>query len=277
MKEHKLVVFEDKKIRRIWHTDEWFFSVVDVVEVLTESSIPRRYWSDLKKQLEKEGFELYEKIVQLKLESSDGKKYSTDCANTKNVFRIIQSIPSKKAEPFKLWLAKVGYERVQEIENPELAHDRAKKYYEMKGYSDSWIDKRLRGIAVRHGLTDEWKSRDIKRPSEFAILTDEIARATFNLTTKEHKVYKGLDPKFKNQNLRDNMTELELIFGMLGEASTKEITKTNNSQGMDECKFSAKEGGDIAGRARKDLEKSIGRSVVSKEKFVPNSKKKQLE
>ena len=271
---HNLVVFQNKKIRRIWHEDEWYFSVIDVIEVLTESSVPRRYWSDLKNQLEnKEGFELYEKIVQLKLESSDGKFYATDCANTKSLFRIIQSIPSKKAEPFKQWLAQVGYERIEEIENPELGQDRIKNYYELKGYPKEWIDKRLRGITIRQELTSEWKNRDVKTEQEFAILTNEISKATFGKTIPEYREFKKLQKK--NQNLRDHMTDLELIFTMLGEASTKAITKEKDSQGFQECKDSANKGGNVAKRAREDLEKNLGKSVISEDNFLPKQKNKK--
>jgi DNA-damage-inducible protein D len=212
-----LVVFEGAKIRRMWHNEQWYFSVVDIVGILTDSSIPRRYWSDLKIKLEEEGSELYEKIVQLKLPSADGKKYNTDCANTESMFRIIQSVPSPKAEPFKRWLAKVGYERVQEIEDPELTQKRMKDTYKLKGYSDDWIEKRVRGIAIRDELTDEWDKRGIKTKNEYSILTAEISKAAFGLTPGEYKKLKEL----KQQNLRDHMNDLELIFTMLGEASTK--------------------------------------------------------
>jgi prophage antirepressor-like protein len=208
-----LVVFQGKKIRRSWHDEEWYFSVVDVVEVLTDSTDSRDYWYRLKKrELESSEVELSTFCRQLKLLSSDGKKYMTDCANTENLFRIIQSIPSKKAEPFKRWLAKVGYERIREIENPELAQERAKEYYELKGYPKDWIDKRLRGIAIRQDLTDEWKQRGIEEQKEYAILTNEISKATFGVPIKEHKKIKGLDPEFKNQNLRDHMNDRELVF-----------------------------------------------------------------
>ena len=218
---NKLVVFEDKKIRRVFHEGEWYFSIVDIVEVLTGSSNSRRYWSDLKIQLvENEGYiQLYGKIVQLKLTSSDGKKYLTDTANTETVFRIIQSIPSPKAEPFKRWLALVGYERIQEIEDPELATKRTRAIYKAKGYSDAWIEKRMRGIAIREELTDEWDKRGVKIQREYAILKAEISKATFGMTPSEYKEHKGL----QQENLRDHMTGLELIFSMLGEAATKEI------------------------------------------------------
>ncbi|MBU4246443.1 MAG: phage antirepressor protein, partial [Nanoarchaeota archaeon] len=200
--------------------------------------------------------------------------YETDCANTESLFRIIQSIPSKKAEPFKQWLAKVGYERVKEIENPELAQERAKKYYELKGYPKDWIEKRIRGIAIRQELTDEWKARGVQGDKNFAILTDEIAMATFGKSTKEHKEIKGLDPKFTNQNLRDNLTDLELIFSMLGEKATTEITKAKESKGYGKCLTSAIEGGTIAGNARRELEKKTGKSVISPDNYNQIAKKK---
>jgi hypothetical protein len=206
----RIAVFEDKQIRRVFHNDEWYFSIIDIVAVLTQSANPRRYWSDLKIQLtDKEGFvQLYGKIVQLKIESRDGKKYETDMANTETIFRIIQSIPSLKAEPFKSWLAKVGYERIQEIEDPELATKRTRAIYKAKGYNDAWIEKRMRGIAIREELTDEWDKRGIKIQREYAILTAEISRATFGMTPSEYKQHKGL----QGENLRDHMTGLELIF-----------------------------------------------------------------
>ena len=274
-KENSLVVFQDKKIRRIWHDNEWYFSVVDVVSVLTESPTPRQYWGKVKER-EFIEIELSPIWVQLKLKAADGKYYMNDCANTQALFRIIQSIPSQKAEPFKQWLAKVGYERIQEIENPELAQDRAKEYYELKGYPKEWIDKRLRGIAVRQGLTEEWSKRGIEENKEFAILTNEISKATFGVGIKEHKQVKGLDPKYQNQNLRDHMTDLELIFNMLGEASTTEIARTRDAKGFDENKVAAKEGGKIAGDARKNLEIKTGENVVSKKNFLDLKKKKEI-
>lgn len=257
----KLVVFEDKKIRRIFHNDEWFFSIIDIVDVLSGSNNPRRYWSDLKRQLiENEGFsQLYEKIVQLKLVASDGKKYETDTANTETVFRIVQSVPSPKAEPFKRWLAKVGYERIQEIEDPELATLRTRELYKAKGYSDAWIEKRMRGITIREELTDEWDQRGIKVQREYAILTAEISKAAFGMTPSEYKKYKGLN----RENLRDHMTDLELIFSMLSEAATKEIAVNKDAKGFEENKKAAKSGGKIAGDARKKLEEESGKSVVS--------------
>ena len=231
-----LVVFQGKKIRRIWFNEEWWFSVVDIVEALTESARAGKYWSDIKKRLTEEGFELSAKIGQLKLVSVDGKSYQTDCVNTKNAFRIIQSIPSKKAEPFKQWLAQVGYDRVQEIENPELAQKRMKDIYKAKGYSDDWIEKRVRGIAVRDELTDEWKKRGLLEEIEYGILTAEISKATFGMTPSEYKVFKGLE----KENLRDHMNDLELIFTMLGEASTTRIAKDKDAQGFIENKEAAK-------------------------------------
>ena len=234
MGKNKLVVFEDKKIRRIWHNDELYFSIVDVVSVLDVSSVPKRYWSDLKIKLEQEGFESYDKIVQLKLLAEDGKLRETDCANTEAMFRIIQSIPSKKAEPFKLWLAQVGYERIEEIENPELGQNRIKEYYELKGYPKDWIDKRLRGIAIRQELTDEWKNRNVTQEKDFTILTNEISKATFGKTVQEYKEFKNL--KNNKQNLIDHMTDWELILTMLGEKATTDITVAKDSKGFDECK-----------------------------------------
>ena len=273
--ENALVVFEGKQIRRIWHNDQWCFSVVDVVGVLAESSDARNYWKVLKHRLNDEGSEVVTKCNQLKLVAPDGKYYETDCANTELMFRIIQSIPSPKAEPFKLWLAKVGYERIQEIENPELAQDRAKEYYKLKGYPKDWIEKRVRGIAIRQELTDEWKNRGIQEQKDFAILTNEISKATFGVDIKEHKEIKGLDPKYKNQNLRDHMTDLELIFNMLGEKSTTEITKSKDAKGMEECTDASKRGGEIARNARIELEKETGQKVVSKQNYVELTEKKQ--
>ena len=262
----KLVVFEDNQIRRIFHKDEWYFSILDVVRILSGTSNPRRYWPELKKQLiDNEGFiQLLGKIEQLKLESSDGKKYLTDTANTETMFRIIQSIPSPKAEPFKRWLAKIGYERVQEIEDPELATKRTRVIYKAKGYSDDWIEKRMRGIAIREELTDEWDKRGVKVQREYAILTAEISKVTFGMTPAEYKKHKSL----KQENLRDHMTNLELIFSMLGEAATKEIAVNQNAQGFDENKVAAKKGGRIAGNARQQLEQESGKPVISEENYL---------
>lgn len=271
--ENALVVFEHRQIRRTWFNDEWFYSVIDVVGVLTDSDNPRKYWSVLKTRLKKEGSEVATNCSQLKLIAPDGKLRETDCANTKSLFRLIQSIPSPKVEPFKMWLAQVGYDRIEEIENPELGQDRIKEYYELKGYPKEWIDKRLRGIAIRQELTDEWKNRDIKTEQEFAILTNEISKATFGKTVGEYKKFKQLQKK--NQNLRDHMTDLELIFTMLGEASTTAITRDKDSQGFDECKDSANKGGNIARRAREDLEKNLGKSILSNDHFLENPQGKK--
>ena len=259
-----IAIFNGKSIRRRLVGDSWFFSVVDVVGVLTDSTIPKRYWADLKTKLFEEGFEAYDKIVQLKLIAEDDKLRETDCANKETIFRIIQSIPSKKAEPFKRWLARVGYERVQEIENPELAQERMKELYELKGYSKDWIEKRLRGIAIRQELTDEWKNRGVQRDIEFAILTNEISKATFGKTIEEYKKIKNL----KRENLRDHMDDLELIFTMLGEASTTRIAQTKDAQGLEENKIVAKQGGEVAGNARKELEEKTGESILVEENFL---------
>ncbi|MCK4926836.1 MAG: Bro-N domain-containing protein [Candidatus Aenigmarchaeota archaeon] len=267
-----LVVFQDKRIRRVWYNDRWYFSIIDVVCALEASSIPKRYWSDLKSKLSDEGFEPYDKIVQLKLQAEDGKLRFTDCANTKDMFRIIQSIPSKKAEPFKRWLAQVGYERIEEIENPELGQDRIKRYYELKGYPKDWIDKRLRGIAIRQELTEEWKNRDIQEQKDFAILTNEITKATFGKTIKEYKDFKKLEKV--NQNLRDHMTDWELILTMVGEKATTDITISKDSKGFGKCKDSAIEGGTIAKNTRKELEQKIGKPLVSDDNYLGLAEKK---
>jgi DNA-damage-inducible protein D len=264
MKENKIIMFGEKKIRRVLHNGEWFFSVIDIVGVLSGSGNPRNYWKVLKHRLNEEGSEMVTNCNQLKMKSSDGKKYLTDCADKKGIFRIIQSIPSKKAEPFKLWLAQVGSERIDEIENPELAQNRAKEYYEKKGYPKDWVDKRIRGIAVRLDLTDEWKRRGVEEGREYGILTNEISKATFGVSIKDHKKIKNLNVDLKNENLRDSMTDLELIFFMLGEASTTEIVKNKDVLGFDENKVAAQEGGKIAGDARKRLEEKSGKKIVSK-------------
>jgi hypothetical protein len=271
---NKLVLFQSKKIRRIWHKDEWFYSVVDIIEALTDSPTPRQYWGKVK-QREFVDLQLSPIWVQLKLESSDGKKYDTDCVNTKDALRLIQSIPSKKAEPFKMWLAEVGKERLDEIENPELAQERMKVIYEQKGYSKDWIDKRLRGIAIRQNLTDEWKDRGLTHEKDYAILTAEISKATFGMTPSEYKKYKNIPDK-TNANLRDNMTDLELIFTMLGEKMTTEISNKEKPKAMIEHKKVARRGGSVAGNARKQAERELGRSVISKGNYLQGDTKKQL-
>lgn len=268
----KLAVFKGKNIRRTIHHNEWWFSVIDVVALLTDSGRPRKYWSDLKKKIQEEGdVQLSEKIGQLKLDASDGKKYSTDCANTETMFRIVQSIPSPKAEPFKRWLAKVGYERIQEIDDPELGTKRTRALYKAKGYPDDWIEIRMRGIAIREDLTDEWQKRGVEETREYAILTAEIHEATFGLKPGQHKKLKGLE----RENLRDHMTNLEQIFTMLGEASTTEIARTQDAKGFDENKQAAKAGGKIAGNARKELEEKTGNKVISHKNYR-NLKSKPL-
>jgi DNA-damage-inducible protein D len=266
-----LIVFQGKSIRRKWFNDEWWFSVVDIIKILTKSSRSRKYWSDLKIKLRDESFEPSENIGQLKLKADDGKFRLTDCANTKNMFRIIQSIPSSKAEPFKQWLAKVGYDRIREIENPELAQKRMKNLYKIKGYSDDWIEKRVRGITIRDELTDEWGKRGIKEKSDYAILTAQISKAAFGMTPSEYKKFKGL----KRENLRDHMDDLELIFSMLGEASTTRIAKSKNAQGFNENKKVAKEGGEVAGVARKELEKKSSQKISTSENYLLESENKR--
>ena len=271
---NKLVVFQDKKIRRIWHNNEWYYSVVDIIAALTESKDARNYWKVLKHRLNEEGSEVVTKCNQLKLLASDGKYYETDCVNTEAAFRLIQSIPSPNAEPFKIWLARVGYERVQEIENPELAQDRVKEYYELKGYPKGWIDKRLRGIAIRQELTDEWKERGIEEQKDFAILTAEISKATFGMTPNEYKKFKNL-PKESNANLRDHMNDLELIFTMLGERMTTELSQEEKPETFTKSKDVAKRGGKVAGNARADAEKELERPVTTRQNYLSITDKKK--
>ncbi len=269
MNDNSLAVFEGKSVRRTWFNDEWWFVAVDIVAILTDSSDPHGYLKDMKRR--DEGFaQGWGQIATLLLIETAGGPQKLNCVSTKGAFRLIQSIPSKKAEPFKQWLAQVGYERVQEIENPELAQDRVKKYYELKGYSKEWIDKRLRGIAVRQELTEEWKNRGLEKPVEFAILTNEISKATFGKTVEEYKQLKGL----QNQNLRDHMDDIELILTMLGEATTSRLTKERDSQQFSALKKDAGEGGEVAGTARKDIELKLGKSVVSEQNYLPEFKKK---
>ncbi len=255
-------LFEDQKIRTAWDAEkeEWYFSIIDVISVLTGTANPRRYWSDLKRKLKAEGAnELYEKIVQLKMLSSDGKRYKTDVANTEQLLRIIQSIPSPKAEPFKAWLAMVGKERIEETIDPEQAIDRALDTYLKKGYSEEWIHQRLLAIRIRNELTDEWKKHGVQKGKEYAILTDEISRAWSGMTTGQYKRLKGLT----KENLRDNMTDLELVLTMLAEASTTDISKTAKPQTFEENKQVAKRGGKVAGIARQALEAETGKPVIT--------------
>ena len=272
-KSQQIKLFEDSKIRSFWDEEEqqWYFSVVDVVAVLTDSVNPRDYWFKMKKRVNSEdGIELSTICRQLKMLAPDGKMRETDAANVKALFRIIQSIPSPKAEPFKQWLSQVGYERILEIENPELAQERMKELYEKKGYPKDWIDKRLRGIAIRQNLTDEWKARGITKEKDFAILTAEISKATFGLTPSQYKEVKGLTKK--NQNLRDHMTDLELIFTMLGERVTTEISQQEKPDSLRENNEVAKRGGKVAGVARKETEKELGHSVISSSNYIDLNK-----
>jgi len=272
----KIAIFKGKEIRKIIYQNEWWFSVVDVIQVLTDQQddyVARKYWNKLAQRLREEGSEVVTKCHQLKLIAPDGKMRETDCANTEGIFRIVQSIPSPKAEPFKRWLAKVGYERVKEIEDPELATKRTRMLYKLKGYPDDWIEKRLRGIVIREELTDEWQKRGAREKKDYEILTSEISKATFGVTPKEYKNLKGL----KRENLRDHMDDFELIFTMLGERSTTEIHRQEESQGVPKLKRDAKRGGNIAGISRKELEKELGRTVVSNKNFLPSNKTKKIE
>jgi prophage antirepressor-like protein len=270
-------LFENKRVRSVWNYAEqkWFFSIVDVVQVLTDSPNSRKYWSVLKLRLKKEDSQLTTICSQLKMQSNDGKSYKTDVADVEGLLRIIQSIPSPKAEPFKRWLAKVGYERIQEIENPELAQERMKELYEQKGYPKDWIDKRLRGVAIRQNLTDEWKERGLTSETDYAILTAEISKATFGMTPSEYRKYKNIPSKSK-LNLRDNMTDLELIFTMLGEKVTTEISQQEKPETFGKSKDVAKRGGKVAGVARKETEKELGRSVISKKNFLNYNEPKKI-
>ena len=260
----KIQLFEDKRIRTAWdeEKEEWYFSIVDVCEVLSGTDNPRRYWSDLKRKLKTEGaVELYEKIVQLKMTAPDGKKRLTDVADTEQLLRIVQSIPSPKAEPFRAWLAQVGQERIEETIDPELTIERALETYLKKGYTREWINQRLQAIQVRKELTDEWDARGVQKGVEYAILTDEISRAWSGMSTRQYKNLKGL----KKENLRDNMTTLELVLNMLAEATTTELTNAQNPQGLEENRVVAKQGGAVAGNARKEIESKTGRPVVTAE------------
>lgn len=261
-----IAIFRGKQIRKTIHQNEWWFVIVDVVEVLTDSVQPSGYIKDMRRRDSDLAKGWGQIATPLSIETSRGMQ-KLSCANTEGIFRIIQSIPSPKAEPFKLWLAKVGYERVKEIEDPELATKRTRALYKAKGYSDDWIEKRMRGITIREELTDEWKNRGAKTNNDYQILTAEISKATFDMNPAEYKKFKGL----KKENLRDHMNDLELIFTMLGERSTTEITRNENSTGMPKLKVDAKEGGDIAGTAKRKLEKKLGRSVSSSENYLKRS------
>jgi hypothetical protein len=270
-------LFESKKVRTHWdeNTEQWYFSVIDVIEILTNSNLPKRYWSDLKTKLRAEGSQVYEEIVRLKMLAEDGKMRETDAADVKSLLRIIQSIPSPKAEPFKQWLAQVGYERIEETEDPELSFDRAMETYLAKGYSKAWINQRLKSIEVRKELTDEWENRGVKRGMDFAVLTDIITKAWSGKSVKQYKKHKDL----KKENLRDHMTNLELVLNMLAEATTSEISKKKKPTTLDESKVIAKQGGAVAGNARKEIEVRTGDKVVSKlnaKQIVEGKPKKKL-
>ena len=263
-KNTKIALFKGKTIRRTLHQNEWWFSVVDVVAALIDSPDAGAYWRKLKQRLGEEGSEVVTFCHGLKLPAADGKLYETDCSNTEGIFRVIQSIPSPKAEPFKRWLAKVGYERIQEIENPELATNRTRLLYKLKGYSDDWIEKRMRGIAIREELTDEWQNRGARVERDYEILTAQISKAAFGVTPSQYKKLKGL----KRENLRDHMDDFELIFTMLGERATTEIHRTEDSQGIPKLKDDAHAGGTIAGNARAELERRIRRPIVSRHNYL---------
>ena len=260
-KSNSIILFNQKQIRRFYDEsrETWYFSVIDVIEVLANTSIPKRYWSDLKLKLKNEGSEVYDKIVRLKMTAPDGKQRETDSFSTQDLLRVIQSIPSPKAEPFKLWLAKVGYERIEETEDPELAFDRAMKTYLQKGYSKEWINQRLKSIEVRKELTDEWQEREMKEGLEYAILTNEITKAWADISVKDYKRFKGL----KKENLRDNMTNLELVLNMLAEASTTEISRKKKPKGLENNKQIARAGGTAAKKARLEIERQTGESVIT--------------
>lgn len=271
----ELVLFENSKIRRKEYNGEWYYSIIDIIGILSESKRPRKYWDDLKKKLEtEENFEVSEKIGRLKLMAKDGKMRLTDCANRETVFRIIQSIPSPNAEPFKLWFARLAEERIQETIDPELAIERAKQTYLKKGYSEEWTNARLKGIPVRNELTDEWKKRGAEEGRDFAILTNEISKTTFGITTEQHKSIKKIN---KKHNLRDNMSPLELALTTLAEVTTTELHKVNDSQGMRALKNDANTGGSIAGNTRRDIEKQIGKKVVTSENSLDFTGKRQIE
>ena len=259
--QNQIKLFENKQVRSVWNAEQekWYISIVDVIEVLTETDRPRKYWDDLKRKLRAEGSELSEKIGQLKLPASDGKKYLTDVADVEQLFRLIQSVPSPKAEPFKMWLAQIARERLEEIDDPELGIDRVLEYYHRKGYSDKWINQRLKSIEVRKELTDEWELRGVKQGQEFATLTDIITQGWSGMTTKQYKQFKGL----KTESLRDNMTNLELALNTLAEATTAEISKNRKPRNTAENRQVAAQGGNIVGNTRREIEENIGKSIVS--------------
>jgi hypothetical protein len=262
---NKIAIFQEKQVRRVWYNEQWYFSIVDVIEILSESPRPRKYWNALKTKLLSEGFnELSQNLGQLKMPSADGKNYKTDVANTEGILRIVMSVPSPKAEPFRMWLAQVGKERIEEIENPEIGFERLKEIYRAKGYPNEWIETRLKSIDIRKQLTEEWKMRGVKEGMEYSILTAEISKATFGMSPSEYQKFKGLE----RQNLRDHMTNLELIFTMLGEESTRMTAAEKDAQGFEENREAAQEGGKAAGKALKVYEKQSNRKVVTKDNFL---------
>ena len=264
--QNEIQLFDGKQVRYVWDEEQekYFFSVVDIIQVLTDSTTPRRYWSDLKRKLAAEGSEMYEKIVQLKLPSSDGKSYLTDVADTEQVFRLIQSVPSKKAEPFKLWLAALGQERMNQLQDPELSIEQAIKDYRRLGYSEDWINQRIKTIEIRKGLTDEWQRGGMKEEHDYAILTDIISRAWSGMTTREYKKYKGL----RKESLRDNMTNVELMLNGLAEAAATELSKRENPKGFAENANIAQRGGDVAHVARERLEQELGDTIISDQRAL---------
>jgi hypothetical protein len=266
-----IAVFQGKNIRRTWHNNQWWFSIFDIISVLTDSTDPKQYIKKMRSRDSNLNVNWGTICTLLELPAPDGKKRETNCVNTEGAFRIIQSIPSQKAEPFKLWLAKVGYDRVKEIENPELAQKRMKELFKSKGYSNEWIEKRVRGIAIRDELTDEWNSRGLERSKEYAILTAEICKATFNMIPSEYKKFKGL----QKENLRDHMDDIELILTMLGEATTTRFTRERDSKEFYKLKEDAKDGGDVAGSTKKDIEQKLGKSVVSSNNFLEKSEEQK--
>jgi DNA-damage-inducible protein D len=264
--EHQLTPFEGEKIRKIWHDEEWYFSVIDIIEQLTDATQPNRYWADMKKRSAKENDQPFAFCEQLKMVSKDGRQRLTDCANTEGVLRIVMSVPSPKAEPFKQWLAGLGAQDLAETADPELGFERLQELYKAKGYSDEWISRRLKSIEIRKELTDEWKNRGVKEGQEYAVLTAEIAKATFGVSPSEHSKLKGLE----RQNLRDHMTNLELVFTMLGEEATRSMAVNDDAQGFPENHQIAQRGGGVAGRARQDFERTSGQKVISPKNYLEN-------
>lgn len=269
--ENHIAIFKGKSIRKVIHRKEWWFSILDIIQIITDSPHPKTYWAKMKER-DKALFEPFPFWEQLKLPAEDGKMRETDCANTEGLLRIIQNIPSSKVEPLKRWLAKVGYERIQEVENPELASKRTRLLYKLKGYPEEWIEMRMRGIAIREELTDEWQKRGAIYKQDYEILTAEISQATFGLKPNEYKKIKGL----KRENLRDHMDDFELILTMLGERTTKEIHKTKDSNGIQRLKDDARRGGEVAGTARKQIERRIGRPVISEKNFLKSNNRKKI-